>query len=254
MHIRGFDSYGWGARRLGLALLGVLWLQAGAFAATAGRLTRVLSEPRSGSDLGAVRVVEVPTPTVDRDPFRPTGNPFVDAWRVRLAETPPRLLDAYLARPAARERQLGPILDEHGVPREFLYLALVESGMDADAISPAAAVGLWQFRDATARQYGLLITDDIDERVDERRATQAAGRYLRDLYEQFGSWELAAAAYNAGPGRVRRALNATGADSYWELLEAGHLPRETRAYVPRFLAIVGLAAERERTLAPVAAD
>jgi membrane-bound lytic murein transglycosylase D len=198
--------------------------------------------------------VDVPTPTVDRDPFRPAGNPFVDAWRARLTKTPPRLLDAYLARPVAREHELGPILDEHGVPREFLYLALVESGMDSKAISPAEAVGLWQFRDATARQYGLVITDHIDERVDERRATQAAGRYLRDLYEQFGSWELAAAAYNAGPGRVRRALNATGAETYWDLIEAGHLPRETRAYVPKFLAVVGLADERDRTSPAVAAD
>ena len=135
------------------------------------------------------------------------------------------------------------------MPREFLYLALIESGMDPAAVSPAEAVGLWQFRGATARQYGLVVEDHLDERVDELRATSAASRYLRDLYEQFGTWELAAAAYNAGPGRVRRALDASGAESYWELIEAGHLPLETRAYVPKFLAVVQLAAERAEMVA-----
>ncbi len=176
--------------------------------------------------------------------LRAVSNRFVERWLDRLSETPPRLLDAYLARPEPWRGRLGPLLEAHDVPQDFLYLALIESGMDPEARSPAEAVGLWQFTGATARQYGLVVDDEVDQRHDERLATAAAGRYLRDLYEQFGTWELAAAAYNAGPGRVSRALAATDAETYWELVAGGHLPPETRAYVPRFIAVVQLAAER----------
>ena len=139
---------------------------------------------------------------------------------------------------------MDPVLAEHSVPAEFLYLALLESGMDPDARSPADAVGIWQFTEETARQYGLIVDGDVDERRDRFLATYAAGRYLRDLHRQFGSWELAADAFNAGPGSVERAMTRAGADSYWDLIEVGHLPAETRAYVPRFLATVQLAQER----------
>ncbi|MDX1393270.1 MAG: lytic transglycosylase domain-containing protein [Gemmatimonadota bacterium] len=169
---------------------------------------------------------------------------YVSSWRLDLRRTPIRLLDAWLARPEAWRDELVPILEAHSVPPEFLYLALLESGMDPAAESPAAAVGLWQFTEPTARQYGLVVEDGVDERLDWRRSTWAAGRYLRDLYDLFGTWELAAAAYNGGPGRVSRALETTGLDSYWALVEAGHLPRETSDYVPKFLAIVDLAEER----------
>lgn len=173
-----------------------------------------------------------------------TARRYVSSWRSDLRQTPRRLLDSYLARPEPWRDELVPILESHSVPPEFLYLALVESGMDPAAESPAEAVGLWQFTEATARQYGLIIGDGVDERLDWRRSTHAAGRYLRDLHDLFGTWELAAAAYNGGPGRVSRALETTGASSYWQLVSAGHLPRETRDYVPRFLAIVELAGER----------
>jgi hypothetical protein len=172
-------------------------------------------------------------------------HPSVSSWRRDLRKVPRRVLDAYLARPDRWRDQLVPILASHEVPSEFLYLALVESGMDPDAESPAAAVGLWQFTPATARQYGLIVGDGLDERLDWRRSTTAAGMYLSDLYDLFGTWELAAAAYNAGPGRVSRALAETGTESYWELVEAGRLPEETREYVPKFLAIVQLAGLRD---------
>ena len=183
----------------------------------------------------------------------PRGAPFVAYWRDRLAQTPPRVLNAYLSKPDLWKADILPILATHGVPREFLYLALLESGMDPQAQSPARAVGLWQFTGPTARLYGLVVEDHLDERTDQLLATEAAGRYLRDLHKQFGSWELAAAAYNAGPGRVERALTKTGAQSYWDLIEVGHLPAETRAYVPRFLALVELAADRPATVTPTLA-
>lgn len=168
----------------------------------------------------------------------------VTEWRARLLRTPRRLLDAYLSRPDPWRDELLPILRAHEVPSRFLYLALVESGWDPEARSPKDAVGLWQLTDATAREYGLVVDSVRDERTDERLATAAAGRYLRDLFEEFGSWELAAAAYNAGPARVRRALRWSGGDDYWDLVRGTYLPPETRAYVPRFLAVVRLAAER----------
>jgi membrane-bound lytic murein transglycosylase D len=140
--------------------------------------------------------------------------------------------------------ELLPILKAHDVPPGFLYLALVESGMDPEARSSADAVGLWQFMPSTGREYGLRIEDGMDDRTDERLATLAAGRYLRDLFDDFGSWELAAAAYNAGPGRVQRAMDSSGTDDFWGLVEGKHLPPETRAYVPKFIAVVQLAAER----------
>ncbi len=189
--------------------------------------------------------------------LEPGARPYVSSSRRELGELPRRLLDAYLARPDAWRERLVPILAEHRVPPEFLYLALVESGMDPEAESPASAAGLWQFAAPTARHFGLVVEEEIDERLDWRRSTRAAGRYLRQLHDRFGTWELAAAAYNAGPGKVSRALAETGADSYWDLLEAGRLPVETRNYVPKFLAIVQLAserdAEREAELATLAA-
>lgn len=193
----------------------------------------------------------------------PAGSPAfeVDAaelhvteWRGRLLRTPRRLLDAYLSRPDPWKDELLPILEAHEVPSRFLYLALVESGWDPEARSPKDAVGLWQLTDVTARAYGLVVDSARDERTDERLATIAAGRYLRDLFEEFGSWELAAAAYNAGPTRVRRALRGSGGEGYWDLHRRGHLPRETRAYVPRFLAVVELASERRAPRSPVSGD
>lgn len=202
--------------------------------------------PGTGTEMEIV-IVPPPAPV---DPalaplgIDPAALPWISSWRADLEDIPQRLLDAYLERPESWRHEVSPILASHDVPEEFLYLALVESGMDPAAESPAAAVGLWQFTAHTAEQYGLVVREEVDERLDWRRATWAAGRYLRDLYERFGSWPLAAAAYNAGPGRVSRALAETGSNSYWELLEAGRLPAETRAYVPKFLAIVQLAASR----------
>jgi membrane-bound lytic murein transglycosylase D len=179
-------------------------------------------------------------PAFERDPVLL----HVAHWRGRLLRTPPRLLDAYLSRPDPWMEELAPLLEAHEVPRGFLYLALIESGMDPEARSSADAVGLWQFTPETGRQYGLRVEDEADDRTDERLSTSAAGRYLRNLFDDFGSWELAAAAYNAGPTRVREALDSSGAEDYWGLVEGKHLPPETRAYVPKFLAVMQLASER----------
>lgn len=131
-------------------------------------------------------------------------------------------------------------LRERGLPQELVYLAMMESGLSPWAVSQVSAVGMWQFMSPTAIEYGLRVDDYVDERRDPVRATDAAIDYLEWLHGRFGSWYLAAAAYNAGPSRVQRILREhaggrTGdEDLYWEVLD--HLPAETREYVPRILA------------------
>jgi membrane-bound lytic murein transglycosylase D len=126
--------------------------------------------------------------------------------------------------------------DEEGVPRELIWLGLVESGYRATARSPKNAVGVWQFIPETARRFGLAVHQDSDERTDTPKATRAGARYLRFLYETFGDWHLSLAAYNAGEARVQAAIRRAGTRDFWSLAERGYLPRETRAYVPAVLA------------------
>jgi membrane-bound lytic murein transglycosylase D len=124
------------------------------------------------------------------------------------------------------------ILKEEGMPLELVNLALIESGFNPNAYSSAHAVGMWQFIRSTARLYGMRVDWWVDERRDPVRATRAASRYLRDLYTAFDNWELAMAAYNTGQRGVERAMKRSRSDNYWEL----SLPRETRDYVPKFMA------------------
>jgi membrane-bound lytic murein transglycosylase D len=121
-----------------------------------------------------------------------------------------------------------------GLPTDLKYLAVVESALSCQAISPVGAAGLWQFMRPTARECGLTVTKYVDERCDPLKATRAAIKYLTFLHDQFESWELAMAAYNSGPGRVRYAIRKSGSKDYWKLQR--YLPRETRAYVPGFIA------------------
>ena len=125
-------------------------------------------------------------------------------------------------------------LEAYGLPTDLKYLAIIESGLEPAATSYVGAAGLWQFMRGTGIWLGLRITKYIDERRDPEKSTEAAVRYLRDLYSDFGSWELALSAYNAGPGRVNYAIRRAGSRDYWKLQR--FLPRETRAYVPGFIA------------------
>lgn len=141
-------------------------------------------------------------------------------------------------------------LRERGMPEELLSIALIESGLYPDAVSRVSAVGVWQFMSPTATQYGLRIDEFVDERRDPVRATDAALDYLQWLHDRFGgSWYLAAAAFNAGPGRLERVLNLYSEgpredDVYWEVRE--HLPRETREYVPKLIAVTIMANRADR--------
>ncbi len=127
-------------------------------------------------------------------------------------------------------------LETAGLPEDLAYLPLIESAYSETATSRARAQGMWQFIAGTARQYGLAVNALVDERNDAERATQAAAAHLGDLYAEFGDWNLALAAYNSGAGNVRRAVHRAGSTDFWSLRQ--YLPRETRNYVPAFIAAV----------------
>jgi len=152
-----------------------------------------------------------------------------------------------------REQTYGPMIDhilaEEGVPHELRYLAMIESGLNPRARSWAGAVGMWQFMRGTGRMYDLKVDGWIDERRDPEKATRAAAQHLGDLYDSLGDWHLVLAAYNCGEGCVRRAIRRTERydniqdPGYWEIYD--RLPRETRGYVPMFIAATILASQPE---------
>lgn len=133
------------------------------------------------------------------------------------------------------------ILREEGLPEDLALLPLIESGFNVNAKSPKKALGLWQFMASTGALYGLKVDKWVDERKDPIKSTRAAARHLKDLYNEFGTWPLALASYNAGSGKVRRALSRTGASTFWEMGQSKALKAETRNYIPKFMAALIIA-------------
>ena len=177
-------------------------------------------------------------------------NGAVESWMLRFTTDRRPVFEYALSRAGLYSDMIRSKLRERGMPEELLYLALIESDFHTDARSRVLATGMWQFMEPTARRYGLRIDHYVDERYDPVRATDAALDHLSDLYQQYGSWYLAAAAYNAGTTRVSDALRLykderTGDDSlYWEIVD--HLPSETANYVPKLLAAIHLARSTSR--------
>lgn len=175
----------------------------------------------------------------------------VDRWILRFLTDPDlrTALEAGLGRMTRYEPLIRETLRRHGQPEELLYLVIVESQFRESATSHAGAAGMWQFMPGTGRLYGLEVSEYVDERRDPIRSTAAAVRHLGDLHRQFGSWHLALAAYNAGAGRVGRALRGSAAGRrgdevlYWRIRP--RLPGETRRYVPLYLAAAEIARDPE---------
>lgn len=220
-------------------LLGVLGMGAVAVVVTVG-----WHAPADDSEASPEAVVVEPPVALPVE-----VNARVAAWMRRFQTDQRASFERFLARETIYADLIRGKLRERGMPQELLYLAMIESGFAPQATSPVAAVGMWQFMGPTARQYGLRVDRWVDERRDPVTATDAALDYLQWLHERYGSWYLAAAAYNAGYGRVDRALRryADGRkgdeDLYWEIID--HLPRETRQYVPKMLAATMLARQAE---------
>jgi len=157
---------------------------------------------------------------------------FIDYFSVRNAR--------YAMVMERRKRVYFPMFEEilksQHVPEEIKYLAIVESGLNAKAVSPAGAAGLWQFMTFTGKEFGLKQDELLDERLDPEKATVAACKYLSALHRTFNDWELALASYNCGPGNVRRAIRKSGyKETFWQIYD--YLPKETRSYVPQFVAL-----------------
>lgn len=169
------------------------------------------------------------------------NNPRVEYWIRFFKNSGRKSFLKWLVRGESVRELVVPILKEQGLPPEFIFLSMVESGFSNQAYSRAKATGPWQFMPGTAKLYGLKMNMWLDERRDPAKSTLAAARHLRDLYEEFGDWYLAMAAYNAGPGRVRSAIRMTGTSDFWKLADSAYLPVETKNYVPKVLAALQLA-------------
>ena len=152
----------------------------------------------------------------------------------------------YLSRSGKYANLMRGILARYGLPEDLIYLALIESGFSPKAYSSARAAGPWQFIAGTGRRYGLRIDWWADERRDAEKSTHAAASYLKELYGMFESWPLAAAAYNAGEGKIIKAVHRYKSDDFAELIRYRYLKQETKDYVPKMLAALAIAKEPEK--------
>ncbi len=170
-------------------------------------------------------------PALQADLLR-TDNAAVRRWLAYFEGPGRRQMERWLRRRSEVDSLVTSVLDEAGLPRELIYLAMIESGLSPHARSPVGAVGAWQFMPGTARLFSLRRDWWVDERRDLELSTRAAARYLRRLHDEFGDWGLVLAAYNSGEGRIRRAVALAGHDDFWRL----RLPAQTSDYVPKFIA------------------
>lgn len=201
----------------------------------------------SALDSASVRAVAINDPRVLNVDMSHTR---IDDWVRRLTTSLKGDFSVSLDRMDKYAVMINTKLDEKQMPRELIYLALIESDFNPNARSKVGAVGMWQFMSATAKQFGLSVTKRNDERKNPVEATDAALTYLGTLHARFGSWYLAAAAYNSGQGTVSRALmkvtgKTTGTDEdFFRILPS--LPKETQDYVPKLIAAARVGSNPER--------
>ncbi|MFA4973799.1 MAG: LysM peptidoglycan-binding domain-containing protein [bacterium] len=201
---------------------------------------------RSARDAGRY-ISEHNLKTLPRSDIPLVINERVVAWMEYFQGPGRRHFERYLARSGRYIPLMTQILKEQGMPRDLVYISLIESGFNDSARSHASAVGAWQFIRSTAGLYGLDVNGWEDERRDPYKATVAAAKFFRDLHDEFGDWYLAMAGYNAGPGRVRQAIAITGSKNFWDhAADRKALRAETRDYVPKFIAATIMAKDPQR--------
>jgi membrane-bound lytic murein transglycosylase D len=197
-------------------------------------VARAVAMRTAASHVGAG--VPAPAPGLDLD----VNHKQVDSWVKRFTTSLKGDFQLSLDRMDKYDDMISAKLAERQMPRELIYLAMIESNFNPTAKSRVKAVGMWQFMSATARQFGLTVGRHVDERKDPEKSTDAALTYLAQLHDRFGSWYLAAAAYNSGQGTVSKAMKrvlgrTTGTDEdFFRIAKA--LPKETRDYVPKLIA------------------
>jgi LysM repeat protein len=180
-----------------------------------------------------------------------TINSRVEYWVDYFTGRGRKYFTKYLERSEFFVPYIAPLLKQNGLPEDLVYLAMIESGFNNFARSHAKAVGPWQFISATGKRYGLMVNWWVDERRDIRKSTLAAVGYLKDLYNMYGSWELAAASYNAGESKIARAIQRYGTKDFWVISKQRFLRPETRDYVPKIIAAAILAKNRGQFGFPV---
>lgn len=215
------------------------------------RISKEITNLRTEPDVFESSSSPIDTPTVLSPKVVTYGIPlekhksvdkYVSLFQDRLRPN----FEKWLSRSGRYIPMMQEILREYELPEDLVYLSLIESGFNPKAFSRSRASGAWQFIKGTGKKYGLRIDRWIDERRDPVKATHAAAQYLSDLYERFGSWPLAMASYNAGEGRISRAIRRVKSKDFWKLRRYRIIRRETKDYVPKFMAAMMIAKDPER--------
>jgi membrane-bound lytic murein transglycosylase D len=175
------------------------------------------------------------------EPLPLTMNAHVEKWMDYFQGRGRKHFERWLARSGRYVPMMKSILQENGLPEDLVYLSMIESGFLPYAYSRARAVGQWQFMYPTGVHYGLKVDWWIDERRDPEKSALAAAQFLKELYDRFDHWHLAAAGYNAGPGKIARAMRRYNTEDFWELTRYRYLKPETKNYVPKIIAAATLA-------------